>query len=127
MTATRKTATAFAGRWRISEMELWDRDAMDLDGPAFIAFEAEAMGEFRFCAVQGWIDCRFGARDGLPLVEFSWEGADDADQAGGRGWAIIEQDGHLRGRIFIHRGDDSAFAAGREVGQAPPRGRRRSR
>ena len=127
MTDTRKTAAAFAGRWRIAEMELWDQDAIDLLGPAFIAFDDEAMGEFRFCAVEGWIDCRFGQRDGLPLVEFSWEGGDDADQACGRGWTVIEKDGQLRGRLFFHRGDDWAFTAGREVGQAPRRGRRRSR
>ncbi len=60
-------------------------------------------------AVEGFIDCRYSARE--PLVEFSWQGHDDGDDACGRGWAIVETDGKLRGRIFIHRGDDSGFIA----------------
>jgi hypothetical protein len=27
-----------AGKWRIAEMDLWDREALDLVGPAFIEF-----------------------------------------------------------------------------------------
>jgi hypothetical protein len=30
--------TDVAGRWRIVEMELWDRDDLDLVGPVFIEF-----------------------------------------------------------------------------------------
>jgi hypothetical protein len=29
------------GRWRIVEMELWDEDAIDLIGPAFIEIDAK--------------------------------------------------------------------------------------
>ena len=29
---------SIAGRWRITEMELWDQEAMDLVEPAFIEF-----------------------------------------------------------------------------------------
>ena len=32
----------------------------------------------------------------------------------GRGWAVLEEDRSLRGRIFFHLGDDSGFTAGRE-------------
>jgi hypothetical protein len=42
-------------------------------------------------------------------VEFSWEGNDECDPANGRGWAVLEEDGSLRGRIFFHFGDDSRF------------------
>jgi hypothetical protein len=27
------------GKWRITEMDLWDQDAIDLLGPAFIEFK----------------------------------------------------------------------------------------
>lgn len=43
--------------------------------------------DLHFIAVDGWMDCRFGKRDGQPLVEFSWQGSDEADEAMGRGWA----------------------------------------
>lgn len=114
---------AFAGSWRLDTMELWDREAIDLLGPGFIRFGSGGMGEFRFCAVLGWMDCRFGERDGQPLVEFSWAGDDDADAACGRGWAVIERDGTLQGRLFIHQGDDSAFTATRGGGTARARSR----
>lgn len=32
-----------AGRWRIVEMELWDTEAIDLLGPAFIEFAHEVL------------------------------------------------------------------------------------
>ena len=109
----RVTPTAFLGSWRIETMELWDRDAIDLLGPAAIIFEDEAFGEFRFIAVRGWMDCRFAERDGEALVEFSWLGKDEMDDASGRGWGVIEGDGTLAGGIYFHQGDDSAFTASR--------------
>jgi hypothetical protein len=96
--------------------------------PAFI-FEDEALGEFRFIAVRGWMDCRFGDCDGRPLVEFSWQGKDEREDASGRGWAIIDETGTLRGRIYFHQGDDSAFTATRVAGRerAPQKPRSRFR
>jgi hypothetical protein len=72
------------GRWRITEMDLWDREAMDLDEPAFIEFGEDGTGDFGFIAVRGWMDCRDAPRDGCPGVEFSWEGNDECDPASGR-------------------------------------------
>jgi hypothetical protein len=43
-----------AGRWRITEAELWDCDALNLVAPAFIEFtEDGSSGSFGFIAVQG--------------------------------------------------------------------------
>ncbi len=97
--------------WRIVEMDLWDIDAIDLLGPAFIELRADRTGSFRFIAVQGWMDCQDGQRDGRRCVEFTWDGDDDGDRASGRGWAVPEQDGSLRGHIYFHLGDDSGFRA----------------
>ena len=36
------------GRWRITEMELWNTDFVDLLEPAYITFEAKGGGEFVF-------------------------------------------------------------------------------
>jgi hypothetical protein len=40
------------GRWRIQKMDVWDRDALDLVGPAFIEFRADQTGNFGFIAVE---------------------------------------------------------------------------
>lgn len=119
------STNAFFGSWRIDEMELWDREAIDLLGPGFFKFGSHGIGEFRFCAVEGGMDCRFGERDGHPLVEFSWIGSDERDDASGRGWAVIDKDAMLRGRIYIHQGDDSAFTASRAGDKVPTPARRR--
>ena len=43
-------------------------------------------------------------------MKFSWEGNDECHPASGPGWAVLEEDGSLRGRIFFHLGDDSGFS-----------------
>ena len=110
-----------AGRWQITETELWDSDALNLVAPAFIEFADDGSGSFGFIAVQGCMDCREVERDQRPGVEFSWEGNDECDPVSGRGWAVLEEDGSLRGRIFFHLGDDSGFTAVREGRPRPSR------
>jgi hypothetical protein len=102
---------SLAGRWRITTMELWETDAIDLVEPGFIEFNSDQTGRFGFIAVQGWMDCREGTRDGRSSVEFTWEGSDEGDQVTGRGWAVLTDDRTLNGRIFFHLGDDSSFQA----------------
>jgi hypothetical protein len=86
-----------AGRWRITEAELWDYDALNLVAPAYIDFTGNGSGSFGFIAVQGEMDCREVERDGLPGVEFSWEGNDECDPASGRGWAVLERTARCAG------------------------------
>jgi len=100
-----------AGSWRIVEMDLWDGEAIDLDGPAFIKLNADGTGAFRFIAVDGYIDYRYAERGDRPGVDFTWDGNDEGDRAVGRGWARPETDGSLRGHIFFHAGEDSGFRA----------------
>jgi hypothetical protein len=99
------------GCWRIVEMDLWDRDAIDLLGPAFIELKADGTGSFRFIAVEGNLDYRYDERPRDTRVEFTWEGDDDGSHVLGRGWAELEPDGSLFGRIFFHLGDASGFRA----------------
>jgi len=98
------------GKWRITEMDAWDREAIDLVGPAFIEFQGQG-GQFHFIAVDGWMDCRHGQRSGRPCVNFTWEGNDECDPASGRGWAKLLKDGSLTGHIYFHQGEDSGFKA----------------
>lgn len=53
-------AAPFQGKWRIAEMDVWDNEAIDLLGPAFIAFKRQE-GEMRFIALTAWLDVRYDA------------------------------------------------------------------
>jgi hypothetical protein len=121
-----RVPAALVGRWRIEEMEVWDKDAIDLMGPGYIEF-AKHGGSMQFVAIEGGLDCRYSEIEGRPSVEFSWVGGDDRDDACGRGWARLESDGSLVGRIFKHCGDDSSFTARRFDSSPAPRSPRRRR
>ena len=113
MTRRPAFAAAFPGRWRIVEMDMFGDDDLDLAGPAHITFAADD-GEMAFCAVNGALDVRYGARDGSACAEFSWEGFDDNHPASGRGWAKLGTAGRLVGHFYIHKGDDSGFVCERD-------------
>ena len=108
--ATSAGKTNISGKWRITKMDLWDQEAIDLLGPAFIEFKG-ARGQFRFIAVDGSMDCRHGQRNGPPSVDFTWDGHDEGDPASGRGWVHLQKAGALTGHIYFHQGDDSGFKA----------------
>lgn len=114
----------FVGKWRITAMDQWAPEDLDLVVPAYLQLDAAGLGEFHFLAVQGELDCRYSERAGRPLVEFSWEGEDEGDSRCGRGWAMLTGDGSLEGHFYFHRGDDSAFTAvrfseGKKVARTP--------
>ena len=111
--ATTTDGSDFIGYWKITEMEVWAQDYVDLVVPGFIEFTYEEdllMGTFQFGTVSGGLDCRLRDIDGVTFIEWSWQGQRDTDPGSGRGWARLV-DGELVGRIFIHCGDDSAFKA----------------
>jgi hypothetical protein len=89
------------------------------DGPAWVGHASRFLeemfpnGELGFIAVQGGLDWRSTTIEGRQAVEFSWQGFDEGDEVGGRGWAAIEPDGNLSGHIYFHLGDDSGFRARR--------------
>jgi hypothetical protein len=105
--------TSIIGRWRITEMDNWDQEAVDLVQPGFVEFGDDGLGNLGFIAVAGELDCRDADRDGRPCVEFSWQGSDEGDEVCGRGWAALGPDGTLEGHIYFHLGDESAFRAER--------------
>jgi len=107
----RVPTTALMGRWRIDDSDLWDRDALDLVGAAYVEFREDQTGSFRFIAVEGWLDYRPAEIDGRPGVEFTFEGTDEGDPVSGRGWAAQVECDELQLHIFFHMGDDSAFRA----------------
>jgi hypothetical protein len=106
-------AKAFAGRWRIVEMDVWDNDFLDLVEEAHITFRGGSDGEIAFGALKGFLDVRYGSRDGAACAEFSWQGHDENDEACGRGWATLGTAGRLVGYFYIHNADDSGFVCER--------------
>jgi hypothetical protein len=89
-----EAAVPFNGSWRISDMQLWDTEVIELLGPGSFTFGDDRSGKFQFIAVRGWRD-------------------DESSEASGRGWAIVEDNGTLSGQIFFHQAGDSAFTAKR--------------
>jgi hypothetical protein len=106
-------AKAFAGRWRIVEMDVWDNDFLDLVEQAHLTFQGGAAGEIAFGALKAFLDVRYSARDGSAFAEFSWEGHEENDPACGRGWVVFGTPGRLVGHFYIHNGDDSGFVCER--------------
>lgn len=93
-------------------MDLWDRDAIDLVGPAILTVNRDGTGHASFIAVEGALDCRFRTDPTEDLsAEFTWEGSDDGEPVSGRGWLRLDPDGTLAGHIYFHLGDDSGFRA----------------
>jgi hypothetical protein len=94
------------GRWRITWMEMWDQDFVDLVEPGYFRFDENGLGAFVFGAVEGQLDCRLS--DDGQRIEFSWSGNDDGDEKSGRGWFQLVSTGTAKGRFYIHCGDESA-------------------
>jgi hypothetical protein len=46
-------------RWRIEKADIWDRDYLDLCGPATITIGADNHGEIAFGAMQATLDLRY--------------------------------------------------------------------
>ena len=105
----------FLGRWRITHMDEWDQDYIDLVVPGFIQFDPDDLGEFQFGTVHGFLDTRIEQQGSGQRIEFSWVGKNDTDPGSGRGWALVEG-GLLIGHLYIHLSDDSEFTAERARG-----------
>ncbi len=93
------------GKWRIVEVTDHEADFPNMVEPAFILFNGKGGGEFVFGCISGAI-CGAGDRD---AVEFSWEGNDEMDEACGDGWAELQPDGSIIGRVCLHGGDEANF------------------
>ncbi|MDR3400984.1 MAG: hypothetical protein P4L99_00685 [Chthoniobacter sp.] len=100
-------AARIAGKWRIMETAMWDKQHLDLCGPAFIEFDTQGQGEMAFGALEASLECGFTASG----IDFEWNGADEGDQVSGDGWADLREDGCLEGEIAYHNGDETTFIA----------------
>jgi hypothetical protein len=105
-----KQMKQLVGKWRIVEMEVWDQEYVDMEVPGYIRIDSDGTGRFQFGLVSGDIDGRAEQCGNAPRFEFSWSGQEENDSVCGRGRAVIEN-GELKGRIYLHLADDSAFRA----------------
>lgn len=92
-------------------LRTWDNDFIDAEEPAFIEFRAGGRGTFHFGYVHCEIDWRPEKRRSPPGAAFTFEGNDEMDPTSGRGWAVVQTDGTLVGRLHFYQGGDSDFAA----------------
>jgi hypothetical protein len=105
---TRPDENSLLGKWRITSMESWDTDYIDLCGPAYIQID-EASGEMAFGAVQIGLRCEYGNTS----IWFRFQGSDEMMEVSGDGDAELEEDGTLNGEIRFDSGDESSFTAKR--------------
>jgi len=113
MTKKRTRIKEYIGTWRITEMDQWDMDYIDMVSPGHIVIDKNGQGEIHFGAVDVEIDCRLEPHGESARLGFSFEGNDEGDPVSGRGWALVDG-GEMTGHIFFHLGDDSEFKAKRQ-------------
>jgi len=101
----------FVGEWRITELQGFDAEYVDLCGPAKLKISTRGTGRMNFGAVEVELDCKMDDLDQRAL-RFSFEGGDEGDAICGRGYCLIEGD-EMVGRIFRHLSDDFGFKAKR--------------
>ena len=95
------------GKWRIIEADLWDRDYLDLVGPAHATFHGDGHGEIAFGALNAGLDCEYSPN----IIFFSWQGFDEMDEVRGDGAAELNNDGTLDIEFRYHLGDEAELKA----------------
>ena len=90
------------GRWRIVEADIWDRDYLDLCGPATLIVRPEGDGEIAFGAMQASLAVDYGSDE----IDFTWEGFDEMTEVSGAGSAELQDDGSLVIEFEYHLGDE---------------------
>lgn len=93
------------GIYEIIEMEVWDKDAIDLVETGYISINGKK-GQLHFICVDGKMEIQQQKDKYL----FTWEGANECDPASGYGDFTCSGN-RLTGRIYLHDSDDSSFVA----------------
>lgn len=103
------------GRWRIVEADIWDRDHLDLCGPATITITSHGRGEIAYGALQVGLDIEYSRTS----IGFTWIGFDEMDEVLGEGSADLLDDGSIEIEFAYRNGDDAVLKAKREPFSAP--------
>ncbi|MEW6187974.1 MAG: hypothetical protein AB1585_19810 [Thermodesulfobacteriota bacterium] len=89
------------GQWFITEMELWDKEYIDLEVPGHLTIEKEGTSLLQFGAVEIDMDCRVESVNGLERLDFTFEGSDEGDPICSRGGPKSTGETCKAGFIFI--------------------------
>ncbi len=103
----------FVGKWRITWMEAWPQEYVELEEPGYFEFTEDTHGEFVFGAMRGWLDVRVSSR--VPMLEFSWQGVCEGDDYCGRGIFEFPDANNGEGVVYIHCGDESTVKIERQT------------
>jgi hypothetical protein len=99
------------GRWRIIKADLWDRNHLDLCGPAMITIKANGTGEINFGVLTAALDVAYSCDD----IGFTWNGYEEGDQVEGEGDAEIRKDGSILITFSYRNGDEAILIAQRDA------------
>ncbi len=97
------------GRWRIVEADLWERDYLDLMGPAHLTIGTDGHGEIAFGALRAGLNLEYSRS----MVFFTWTGFEEMDEAGGSGSAELLDDGTIEIEFVYHHGNTATLRAER--------------
>src|ERR1700752_4421306 len=95
------------GGWRIVEADIWDRQYLDLCGPATIIIRANGRGEIAFGALQAGLDIEYSRVS----IGFTWQGFDEMDEVSGDGSAELLDNGSIEIEFAYHNGDEGVLKA----------------
>ena len=98
-------------RWRVVEADIWDRQYLDLCGPATIVIRSNGRGEIAFGALQAGLDIEYNRAS----VGFTWEGFDEMDEVSGDGSAEFLDDGSIEIEFACRNGDEAVLKAKRNT------------
>ncbi|WP_366658548.1 hypothetical protein [Fodinicurvata sp. EGI_FJ10296] len=98
------------GRWRIVGADLWERDYLDLVGPATFIVATNGRGEITFGALQAGFDIGYSRT----IIHFTWRGFDEMDEVAGTGSAELLDDGALEIEFIFDQGDEAILTAVRD-------------
>ena len=96
------------GHWRIVEADIWDRDYLDLCGPARLTITAQG-GEIAFGALEAGLEVEYTRYS----IGFHWAGFEERDEVDGEGTAELLDDGSLEIEFEYHNGDEAVLKAKR--------------
>jgi hypothetical protein len=91
---TKSDRKSLLGKWRITSMEMWGTNYVDMLGPAYIQID-DAGSEMTFAAVQIGLRYEYGETS----IWFRFNGSDEMDEVSGDGDAELAENGTLNGEI----------------------------
>ncbi|MET4702445.1 hypothetical protein ABIE65_005502 [Constrictibacter sp. MBR-5] len=77
------------GTWRITGADIWDREYLDLSGPARFVINRDGRGKIAFGAMEARMDIEYGRS----MIFYTWMGFDEGDEVRGTGSAELVDDG----------------------------------